>query len=214
MEATRVNPPKGITMSVGSIAAPSALRQLRGLSGQQAYELWLDGAASRWGSLSAPNQQRWEDFARYLEEHAVTSINVTEQIVRLLQGRVHPFDTSEAPEVIPGTKRITDEQLVDAADLFLRGAVALAKEEKEAEGEDWEAMSDIDKPYHLVEDDRIKAAAQGFITADVPKGSTVTMDSRPDKFTVERPDGPYEVHSEVTAAVDVLANALKKLLSK
>lgn len=177
-------------MSGYSVAAPSALRQLRGLSGEQAYELWLDGGPSRWGSLSARNQARWETFARYLENHAITSINVTEKIIALLGGRTHPFDTSEAPEVNRGERQYTDAQIAEAAELFLHGALNVPDSDPVTGGD-----------------------ASMFV--DGTDGLAVRVKTRnPEKFKVERPDGPYEVHSEVTAAVDTLANALKALLVK
>jgi hypothetical protein len=120
-------------MSVGSIGMPSALRQLRGLSGQQVYELWLDGGPSRWGSLSARNQARWESFALFLHNHAVIHIDPGPILEKafgrrgLPIGGQNPLNADEElndEELIrQGARRLSDEDIAQAAEQFLYGAV-------------------------------------------------------------------------------------------
>jgi hypothetical protein len=203
-------------MSGYSVAAPSALRQLRGLSGEQAYELWLDGGPSRWGSLSARNQARWETFARYLENHAITSINVTEKIIALLGGRAHPFDVAQVDDTAHrmGERSYTDAQIAEAAELFLHGALNVPDPDP-VTGD--ASMFNVDAAFNLAGETKI--AGQGhFITADVPKGSTVTLGNSweelagevADEYTAKLAD---RATPDVAAAVDVLANALKAMLA-
>lgn len=116
--------------SLATYGVTGALRQLRRLTGEELFAVWANGdKRSRWGSLSARAQHKWEELATWVSEHAITEIDVTEKVAQRL-GRM-----SDKPRPLSRSyphENLTDEDLANEAEAFLK---KVAEEVEEVEDE-------------------------------------------------------------------------------
>lgn len=107
-------------MTTATFGVTGALRTLRKLTGEELHGIWTQGDnRSRWGSLSAHNQHRWDDLAEWVGEHAITEIDVTDQVGDAAD-RMRVRSPDGIHRSYPHDGNLTDDDIAKEAESFLR----------------------------------------------------------------------------------------------